>query len=370
VHAQIEPLITLDELLRLAAASGASTLYVSPNAQPTVRIDGEVLVLEDQLPMPGERELEGMLFSLKLAYQADVRPFPGAEWTFELPDVGRIRCMTFSDQHGAGGVFRIPLRTAPAEEVALSIETQALATEKEGLVLISGERSSGKHAIVGSLVDLVNRTRQVYVVAVQREVNVPWEGDRAFISQREARGGLDDMLAVARAALRENPDVLVLQEVRSAPLMTLALDAAASGQLVIAGYTARSATAAIEAILNMYPFEQRRTVQLALAQHLRGVVVQALVPRSSGGRIPARELLLNTPPVATALAEGKIWQLPLAIEAGNNGMVSMQAALLELIHQGEVTAEEAYRQAPDPIAFLEFLNRQGMDTSFWNPRFR
>src|SRR5207237_8458270 len=141
-------------------------------------------------------------------------------------------------------------------------------------------------------------------------------------------------------------------------------------QLVIAGYTARSATTAIEGIVNMYPFEQRRTVQLALAQHLRGVVVQALVPRPSGGRIPARELLLNTPPVSAALAEGKIWQLPLAMEAENNGMVSMNTALLALVQGGAVTAEEAYRQAPDPIAFLDLLNRHGADTSFWNPQFK
>src|SRR4029077_6159578 len=118
-----------------------------------------------------------------------------------------------------------------------------------------------------------------YIVTVQREVNATWEGERAFISQREARGGLDDILAVARAALRENPDVLVLQEVRSAALLSLALDAAASGQLVIAGYTARTAPATISGLIGLFPLEQRRHVQLSLSQYIRGVIAQALVPR-------------------------------------------------------------------------------------------
>jgi len=219
--------------------------------------------------------------------------------------------------------------------------------------------------VIGGLLDLINRARQAYIVTVQREVNATWEAERAFISQREARGGLDDMLTVARAALRENPDVLVLQEVRSAALMSLALDAAASGQLVIAGYTARTAPAAIEGLLSLCPLDQRRSVQLSLSQSLRGVIAQTLVPRPDGGRAAARELLLNTPPVAAALAEGKTWQLPLAIEAGrNHGMVTMTDALLELVQHGMVAAEDAYRQAPVQMAFVDALKRLGIDTSF------
>jgi twitching motility protein PilT len=361
----MERLTNLDDLLRLAASCGASTLYLAPNARPSVRVGGELWVLED-IPILEPAELDALLFAQKLAHDADASAFAGAEWTFDLPGAGRIRCMTFSDQRGPGSVFRIvPVRTVVADQLGLSLETQALTLEKDGLILVTGPRSSGKNAVIGGLLDLINRTRQAYIVTVQREVNATWEGERAFISQREARGGLDDMLAVGRAALRENPDVLVLQEVRSAALMSLAFDAAASGQLVIAGYTARTAPAAIAGVLSLYPVEQRRSVQVSLSQSLRGVVAQMLVPRAGGGRAAARELLLNTPPIAAAVAEGKTWQLPLAIEAGrNHGMVTMNEALVDLVQRGIVAAEDAYRQAPEQMVFLDALKRHGIDTSF------
>jgi twitching motility protein PilT len=355
----------LDDLLRLAASCGASTLYLAPYARPSVRVGGEVWVLED-IPILEPVELDGLLFALKLAHNADPEAFAGGEWTFDLPGAGRIRCMTVTDQRGPGAVFRVAAaRTVAADQLRLSLEIQALTVERDGLILVTGPRSSGKNTVIGGLLDLINRTRQAYVVTVQREVNARWEGERAFISQREARGGLDDILAVARAALRENPDVLVLQEVRSAALMSLALDAAASGQLVIAGYTARTAPAAIAGLINLYPLDQRRTLQLSLSQYVRGVIAQTLVPKSDGGRAAARELMLNTPPIAAALAEGKTWQLPLAMEAGrNHGMVTMNAALLELVQHGIVAAEDAYRQAPEQMAFVDALKRLGIDTSF------
>jgi len=318
------------------------------------------------MPILEPLERDSLLFALKLAHNADAAAFAGGEWTFDLAGAGRIRCMTVTDQRGPGAVFRIvPARTAAADQLGLSLETQALTLERDGLILVVGPRSSGKNVVIGGLLDLINRARQAYIVTVQREVNATWEAERAFISQREARGGLDDMLTVARAALRENPDVLVLQEVRSAALMSLALDAAASGQLVIAGYTARTAPAAIAGLINQAPFEQRRHVQLALSQHLRGVIAQTLVARPNGGRAAARELMLNTPPIAAALAEGKTWQLALAMQArSNHGMVTMNEALVDLVQHGLVAAEDAYRQAPEPTAFADALKRLGIDTPF------
>jgi twitching motility protein PilT len=361
----MERLTNLDDLLRLAASCGASTLYLAPQSRPSVRVGGEVWVLED-IPILETNELDALLFALKLAHNADAAAFAGGEWTFDLPGAGRIRCMAVTDQRGPGAVFRIvPSRTVAADQLGLSLEIQALTLERDGLILVSGPRSSGKSAVISGLLDLINRTRQAYIVIVQREVNATWEGERAFISQREARGGLDDLLAVARAAQRENPDVLVLQEVRSAALMSLALEAAASGQLVIAGYTARTAPAAIAGLISQAPFEQRRSVQLALSQHLRGVIAQTLIARPNGGRAAARELMLNTPPIAAALAEGKTWQLALAMEAGrNHGMVTMNEALLDLVQHGIVAAEDAYRQAPEPMVFVDALKRLGIDTSF------
>jgi twitching motility protein PilT len=358
-------LSVLEKLLAMTTSRGASTLYLAPNARPTIRIHGEVYAL-DGTSVFARQDVETLLRSLMLAQQQDaLPPAGGAEWFFDVPAVGHVRCMTFRDHRGPGAVFRIgPRRAVAAEQLGLSMEIQSLALERDGLVLVAGQRSSGKGAVVAGLLDLINRTRRAYVITVEREVNVSPDRDGSFISQREVRGGLEEMVAVARAALRENPDVLVLQELRSAPLVNLAFDAAASGQLVIAGFTAPSAGGAIDRIIKLYPRESARAVQLLLAQHLRAVVSQVLVPKVGGGRVAAREVLLNTSAVASALADGKAWEVPGAIEAGRkHGMVPFSDALAALVQSGAAAADEAYRHAPDRAGFLEALKRHGIDPS-------
>ena len=184
------------------------------------------------------------------------------------------------------------------------------------------------------------------------------------MSQREGRGTTDDILAVARTALREDPDVLVLEEVRTAWLMNLALDTAASGQLVIDAFQAPSASGAIDRIVDLYPPEYRRQVQLSLAQNLRGVVAHALLKRTGGGRVAARDVLLNTPAVRSLLAEGKTSQLPLAIEGGRvHGMVPLNDALVGYVLSGAVDVREANRRAADRAGFLALLKQQSVNTS-------
>jgi twitching motility protein PilT len=355
----------LDGLLRLAASLGASRLYLSANTPPSVRVAGVIAPLMNSLVL-GPTEIETLLVSLALATQGGSRAsLTATHWSFDLPDVGNVRCTTFKDSRGPGAVFRIVSTDRVVEEpVGLSLDIQTLTVEPDGLVIVAGPRGSDKHTVIRALVDLVSRTRKAYVINVQREPGVPATGEGSFVSQREARG-LDEILDVARAALQEDPDVLVLEEVRSAPLMNLAFNAAASGQLIIAGFTAPSANAAIARIIDLFPTEDARQVQLSLAQSLRGVVGQVLVPKISGGHIAARELLLNTAAVSSVLAAGKIEHLSAAIAAGRQqGMVTLGDALLDLVHNRVVSAADAYRQAPDPVAFIDELKRLGVDTSF------
>lgn len=356
----------LDRLIRLAAARGASTLYLSADARPSVRVDGEVHLVEGA-PVLGANDVESLLLALMPERNAEAqRTGVATEWIADLPDLGRVRCMSFRDHRGPGGVFRMmPARVVTAEQLGLSREIQSLAIEPEGLVLVAGPRSGGKRTLIAAMVDLINRTRRHHVITIEREVSIVHDRSASFISQREARGGPDDMVAVARAALREDPDVLVLQELRSADLMNLALAAAASGQLVIGGFPAHSASSAIDRVIDLYAPEHRRQVQLSLAQNLRGVVGQVLLRKSGGGRVAAREVLLNTPAVASVLAEGKTSQLPLAIEGGRkHGMVPLNDALVGFVQTGIVDAREAYRMATDRAGFLALLSRQGIDTSF------
>jgi twitching motility protein PilT len=360
-----DALAGLDRLLRLAAARGASTLYLSSASRPSLRVDGDVHTI-DGAPILGPNDVEALLLTLMPERNAEaLRTGVASEWICDVPDVGRVRCLSFRDHRGPGGVFRMmPVRTVTAEQLGLSREVQALAIEPEGLVLVAGPRSSGKRTLMAALVDLINRTRRDHVITIEREIDVAHERTGSFISQREVRGGTDEMLAVARAALREDPDVLVLEEVRTPGLMNLALDAAASGQLVLGGFPAHNASGAIDRIIDLYPPEYRRQLQLSLAQNLRGVVAQVLLRRITGGRVAAREVLLNTPAVRSLLAEGKTSQLPLAIEGSRPyGMVPLNDALVGFVQSGAVDVREAYWQAGDRAGFLALLKRQGLDTS-------
>ena len=355
----------LDRLLRMAAARGASTLYLSSHARPSIRVDGEIQMFEGE-PSQGPNDVESLLMTMMPERSLEtLRAGQATEWITDLEGVGRVRCLSFRDHRGPGGVFRMmPVRAVSTEQLGLTREVQSLAIEPEGIVLVAGPRLSGKRTIISAFVDLMNRTRRDHVITIENEINVVHERGTSFISQREVRGNFEEVEGVARAALREDPDVIVIESMRTAPLINVALEAAASGQLVIGGFPAHDTTTAIDRIINLYPPEYRRQVQLALAENLRGVVSQVLVRKNGGGRLAAREILLNNPTVAGIIAEGRTSQLAIAIEgARRQGMQPLNDALAGLVQSGSVDVREAYRRAANRAGFLDLLKRLGMDTA-------
>ena len=355
----------LDRLLRMAAVRGASTLYLSSHARPSVRVDGEIQLLEGE-PSHGPNDVESLLVTMMPERNHEaLRSGQATEWITDLEGVGRVRCLSFRDHRGPGGVFRMmPVRAVSTEQLGLTREVQSLAIEPEGIVLVAGPRLSGKRTMISAFVDLMNRTRRDHVIMIENEINVVHERGTSFISQREVRGSHEEVESVARAALREDPDVIVIESMRTAPLINVALEAAASGQLVIGGFPAHDTATAIDRIINLYPPEYRRQVQLAMAENLRGVVAQVLVRKNGGGRLAAREILLNNPAVAGIIAEGRTSQLPIAIEGGRRqGMQPLNDALAGLVQSGSVDVREAYRRAADRGGFLALLKRLGMDTA-------
>jgi twitching motility protein PilT len=355
----------LDRLVRMAAARGASTLYLSCYARPSIRVDGEIQMLEGE-PSHEPNDVESLLLTMMPERNHEaLRSGQATEWITDLEGVGRVRCLSFRDHRGPGGVFRMmPVRAVSTEQLGLTREVQSLAIEPEGLVLIAGPRLSGKRTMISAFVDLINRTRRDHVITIENEINVVHERGTSFISQREVRGSHEEVESVARAALREDPDVIVIESMRTAPLINVALEAAASGQLVIGGFPAHDTTTAVDRIINLYPPEYRRQVQLAMAENLRGVVAQVLLRKSGGGRLAAREILLNNATVASIIAEGKTSQLPNAIEGGRRqGMQPLNDALAGLVQSGAVDVREAYMRSADRAGFLGLLKRLGMDTA-------
>ena len=356
----------LNRLLRVAAARGASTLYLVSGSRPSIRVDGEISALDAEAPLDAS-DVESLILDLmpernREALRSDV----GTEWICDVPDVGRVRCMSFRDHRGAGGIFRmIPARAISAEQLGLSREVQGLCAEPEGLVLVTGPRSSGKSTLIAAFVDLINRTRSDHVITLENQIKFVHESRGSLVSQREVRGDNEELVTVARAALRENPDVLVIEDLRTPELVNVALEAAESGHLVIGSLSAHTTTAAIDRLIDQTAPERRPKIQLALAEALRGIVAQVLVRKTGGGRLAARELLLNTSSVANLIAEGKTSQLPLALDSGRKyGMVPLNDALVAFVQSGVIDPREAYRHASDRQGFLNLLKREGVDTSF------
>ena len=352
----------IERLLRLAAARGASALYLTTQARPAVRVDGDIRLLEGEATL-SSGDVEAAV--LELAPEG-ARDKESAEWIRDLQDVGRVRITTFRDYRGPGALLRmISARATSAEQLGLVREIQALAMEPEGLVIVTGPRASGKSTLVSAYVDLINRQRNDYVITLEGQIRLVHESRGSLISQRELRGSAGEIVSAARAALRENPDVLIIEDLRSPDVLQVALDAAGSGLLVFASVTAASATAALERLVDLCPSEQRRTVRAALAEHLRGVVAQVLLRKAGGGRLAARELVLNTNAVAALVSDGQIAQLPRAIDSGRKlGMAPLNDALVAFVQSGAVDVREAYRKADDKVGLLGLLRREGIDTSF------
>jgi twitching motility protein PilT len=356
----------VDRLLRLAAARGATTIHLMSGSRPSIRVDGEIAALDGE-PLLTAAEVESLLLDLAPEHDRDaLRSGEVTEWVLDVPDVGRFRCQSFRDHRGPGGTFRlITARPSSADQLGLSKEIQALSAETAGFVLVAGSRSSGKSTLISALVDLVNRTRTDYVITVESQITCTHENRGCLVSQREVRGGSEEIAAAVRAAIRENPDVLVIEDLRSPAVVELALEAAARGHLVIGAIPAYTATAGILRILNEFPPGKRQQIQVMLAEGLRGAVSQVLVRKAGGGRVAARELVLNTPAIASLIADGRLSQLPLAVDSGRkHGMVPLNDALAGFVQSGVVDAKDAYRQAFERQAFLAVLRREGLDTSF------
>ncbi len=353
---------SLVELLRAAAAERASTVYAVVEMRPMMRVEGQISLVGTH-PSVAAGDVERFIFEFAPRdLVADAAP----EWTCTVPGVGRVRCVTFRDHSGAGLIFHLPAAgdAGSADEAGIPAELQSLCGEADGLIVVAGPRSSGKSMLLSAFVDLINRTRYDHVITIESQIRRVHEKRLSFVSQREVRGDGDAIAAAARAALREGPDVLVIEDLRAPEALTAALDAARAGRLVFGSISARTAPAAVQRLIDAFPADRRPPVRASLAGSLRAVITQLLVPKTAGGRIAARELLLSSPAVRKLVLDGAIEQLSIAIESGRSlGMRTMVDSLGALVREGVVEIEAACACAPDRAALISALERDGIDVT-------
>jgi twitching motility protein PilT len=348
-------------LLRAAAEHGASMVYAVVDTRPMMRLSGEIAVVGTQGPVAAG-DVERFIFQFApRELVADATP----EWTCSIPDVGRVRCVAFQDASGAGLIFHLPSREAAlADDLRLDNELRSLCDQADGLIVVAGPRASGKSALLSEFVDVINSTRYDHVITIESQIRRVHEKRLSFISQREVRGDGDAIAKAARTALREGPDVLVIEDLRAPEALVAALDAARAGRLVFGSISAPTATGAVERLIDAFPADRRSQVRASLAGALRAVVAQMLVPKIDAGRIAAREVLLSSPAVRKVILDGAISQLPFAIESGRSlGMRTMIDALGALVRDRVVSIAAACAAAPDRAALISALERDGIDIS-------
>ncbi len=352
-----------ERLLRTAGDLGATELFLMTQARPYVRVGGEVRLLADEAALSAT-ELEALL--------ADITPEPSrdavsrgetVEWLVELAGVGRVRCASFRDHRGPGAIFHLlSTRVTSVQQLGLEADARSLASEPDGLVLVAGPAGSDKSAILSAFVDEINRHRADYMITIEPCVYLVHENVQALVSQREVGADADRAVAATRAALNENPDVLVVDNLASGDVAALAVEAASQGKLVLVSLEAGSTAEAVQRLIDLVPADKRAVTRDALARTFRGAVAQQLLRKMAGGRVAARELLMGTGAVSRVLADQSRADVAAAIEAARDG-APLADAVAGYVKSGIVDVREAFRKSPNRERLVTALRAAGVDTA-------
>jgi twitching motility protein PilT len=355
----------MDTLFRLLVQSGASDLHLRTGEPPMLRLHGE-LARQEHPALSAER-LESMLLSIMTPKEiGEFREGGDTDWAYEIEGVARFRCNAGRDRFGAMGVFRvIPNQIRTAEEMGLSQEVQNLCYLTKGLVVVTGPTGSGKSTTLAGLVDLINRTRTDHIITIEDPIEFVHPSKKCLVTQRQVGVHTRSFKHALRAALREDPDIILVGEMRDLETVSIAIETAETGHLVFGTLHTTTAASTIDRIIDQFPADRQSQVRVMLSESLRGVIAQTLCKKIGGGRVAAREVLLSIPAVSNLIREGKTFQIPSIMQTNRKGgMVTLNDALIELVDARLVEPKEAYMKAVEKVGFAAALRAKRHDTSF------
>ncbi len=355
----------LDELLRQQASRKASDLHLRSGKRALFRVDGDIVSEDGDSFTPDflERMLLGIMPERN---RHEFDETNDTDLAYELPDLARFRVNVFRDRHGIGSVIRaISSRVVTADEMGITPEVQRLCDLSKGLVLVTGPTGSGKSTTLCSLIDLVNRSRRDHIITIEDPIEFVHSNKGCLITQRQVGQHTSSFKQALRAALREDPDVVLVGELRDLETVSIAIETAETGHLVFGTLHTSTAPSTIDRIIDQFPPDRQSQVRVMLAESLKGVISQTLCRKIGGGRVAAREILLTTPAVSNLIREAKTFQVQSVMQTSRKlGMVTLTDALVELVESGQVEASEAYAKAIDKSLILQALKSKGHDTSF------
>jgi twitching motility protein PilT len=350
----------IDQLLKKAVELGASDVHFIVGALTMCRIHGELQKLDEAREL-SEQEARELLYEIMTEKQIEkFEHLDDVDFAYEILDVGRFRTNIFAQTRGIGAVFRIiPQKIVPLEELKLPKAVEDLTRLSRGMVLVTGPTGHGKSTTLAAMVDYINRHRKVHILTIEDPVEFLHTNNLSLINQREIGSHSVSFANALRSAFREDPDVILIGEMRDLETIALAITAAETGHLVFGTLHTSSAAKTIDRIIDVFPTTQQAQVRTQLSESLSGVVAQQLLKRKDGkGRVAAVEILIGVPALANLIREGKTYQIPSIIQTGRReGMQTMDQAIVDLLKQGLITPEEAYARCVDRETFQRYLGR-------------
>jgi twitching motility protein PilT len=357
---------SIDDLLEQMVARGASDLHMSVGSKPAIRVRGHIERLEEIETLTAE-DTQMLLYQiLSSEQQKHFEIKRQLDFAHGVPGLARFRVNVFFQREAVGAVFRvIPEEIKTLEELGLPPSLHELAEKPRGLVLVTGPTGSGKSTTLAALIDEVNRTRSEHILTIEDPIEFVHRHKKCIVNQREIGVDASSFAEGLRAALRQDPDVILVGEMRDLETIATALTAAETGHLVLGTLHTQSASSTVDRIIDVFPPEQQEQVRMQLAGSLQGVVTQTLIPTADGaGRVAALEILLPDDGTRNLIRQGKVEQVYTIMQTGTQkGMQTMEQALSELTLRRVITLEMAISRTSRPDQLLGLLERAGFDTS-------
>ncbi|HMJ19870.1 MAG TPA: type IV pilus twitching motility protein PilT [Gemmatimonadaceae bacterium] len=356
----------IETLLRTLVSRKASDLHLRAGSPPMLRASGEIESLPNE-PVLTSDDIDAMLATVMLEHnREEFKELNDTDFAHEIAGVARFRGNALRDRKGTGAVFRaIPAAVVTVEQMGLSQEVQRLCHLTKGLVLVTGPTGSGKSTTLCALIDLINRTRSDHVITIEDPIEFVHESKKCLITQRHVGVHTSSFRHALRAALREDPDIVLVGELRDLETVSMAIETAETGHLVFGTVHTSTAVSTVDRVIDQFPPDRQAQIRVMLSESLKGVISQVLCKKIGGGRVAAREIMLSTPSVSNLIREGKTFQLPSVLQTSRRlGMVTMNDALIELVDSGQVEPQEAYLKATDKVGVIHMLKQRGKDISF------
>ncbi|MDV2859629.1 type IV pilus twitching motility protein PilT [Psychrobacter sp. CAM01] len=345
--------LSIEDLLRFTVKHKASDLHISAGMPAMIRVDGEMTRIN--MPAMTHQSVHQLIYDIMNDKQrADFEEFFETDFSFEIPNLARFRVNAFNQNRGAGAVFRtIPSKVLTMEDLGMGDVFKRVSDFKRGVVLVTGPTGSGKSTTLAAMIDYINESRKEHILTIEDPIEFVHESKKSLINQREVHRDTLGFEPALRSALREDPDVILVGELRDLETIRLALTAAETGHLVFGTLHTSSAAKTIDRVIDVFPAAEKDMIRAMLSESLQAVISQTLLRRQAGGRIAAHEIMLGTPAIRNLIRENKIAQMYSAIQTGaGDGMITLDQTLKNLVAKGTISKDVARPYAKQPETFL------------------